>query len=640
MTVTETPNSVIPDILKAKNEQSVIDSLDTMFNRSKQARIPFERQWYLNMAFYFGKQWVTWSPGIAGDYTRLYEPKAPSWRVRLITNRIRPIIRKELAKVTKENPQAFVIPASSDDDDLAAAHAGEAIYEHLSRVVELRKIFRRAEFWAMLCGSGFIKDWFDPTSKDFDGKQGVISAEPVSPFHLYAPNIQEEEIENQPYVIHLAAKDPDWVTKNYNKSVQADTNSSAGVLEQRFLSALGAASSDANKRYVAVKEVWIKPCLKYENGAVFIWAGEQLLWSSVENGDQWPYDHGQYPFIKLDHIPTGRFYAESTITDLIPIQKELNRTRSQIIESKNRMSKPQLVAQRGSVDVGKITSEPGLTILYTPGYQEPKPLPLQDLPSYVMQEVDRCIADMGDLAGQHEVSKGQTPPGVTAATAIAYLQEEDDTTLAHTVHSLEEGVEKIGRHFLSYVQQFWDAPRTVKVLGDNRIVEAYVFSKADLKGNTDLRIEHGSATPRSRAAKQAFITDLIDKGVIPPERGLKYLEMAETTRLYEEMQLDSRQAQRENLRMKLQEDVPVNEWDNHELHIMEHDNYRKRQEFERLPDEIKEIFQNHVSQHKQIIAQAMGQPIMPGEDIPTGMEESLVEGGGENSLESGAGQQI
>jgi hypothetical protein len=55
--------------------------------------------------------------------------------------------------------------------------------------------------------------------------------------------------------------------------------------------------------------------------------------------------------------------------------------------------------------------------------------------------------------------------------------------------------------------------------------------------------------PKSKAATQAFITDLMKNGLIPPEKGLRYLQMNETSRLYEELQADSKQAQRENYAM-------------------------------------------------------------------------------------------
>lgn len=600
-------------LLKSKADSETVKYCDDLFEKAKRTRQQFEKTWYMNLAFYFGKQYVQWAPGVAGNFARLYEPAAPPWRARLISNKIRPIIRTELAKITKERPTGFVVPTTSDDDDLAAAKAAEAIFEHLWRALKMQREIRRTSFWTVLCGTSFMKDWYDPDMPDDSKVPGSIMTEPVSPFHLFAPDPQEEDLENQPFIVHQLAKDPEWVNAKFNKEIKADSNAAGGVLEQRFLNAIGI--QNAPKSYIAVKEVWIKPNRRYKDGAVIIWASGQLL--NVAEG--LPYQHGEYPFAKFDHIPTGRFYSDSVIPDLIPLQKEYNRTRSQIIEAKNRMAKPQLIAPRGSVDPSKITSEPGLIVFYTPGFQPPAPLPLQSIPSYVIDELDRCQRDMDDISSQHEVTKGRTPPGVTAATAISYLQEEDDSKLALTITSLEEGVEKIGRHFLSHVQQFWTAERKIRVVGDDGQFESFMFSQANIAGNTDFKVEAGSATPKSRAAKQAFITELGKMGWISPDRALRYLDMAETGRLYEEMQIDSRQAQRENLRMAAGEPVPVNDWDEHLVHIQEHNNYRKRQAFENLDDEAKIIFHQHVSIHKQMIGVPPGMPL-PGQ-IPDQEEE-------------------
>jgi hypothetical protein len=43
--------------------------------------------------------------------------------------------------------------------------------------------------------------------------------------------------------------------------------------------------------------------------------------------------------------------------------------------------------------------------------------------------------------------------------------------------------------------------------------------------------------------------------------------------------------------------VPVNTWDNHKLHIEGHNEYRKSQAFENLPEETKTLFESHVQQH-------------------------------------------
>lgn len=629
--------------LSAKVQGNTLRYVQELHDTARKQRYQFERQWYLNMAFYAGRQWVAWqglATSVANEFGRLVEPKAPSWRVRLIANKIRPVIRKELAKITKEKPQTFVVPASSDDEDIAAAHAGEKINEHLWRELEMNKVLRRTVFWACLCGSSFIKDWFGED----------IEVEPVSPFHFLIPDVQEEELENQPFVIHTLAKSPDWVWQKFKVNVEADTKANTAMMEQRFLSALGINQNDKQKSHVTVNEIWLRPNRKFENGAKVIWTKDKIL-SIKENG--WPYEHGEYPFTKIDHIPTGHFYGASVIEDLVPLQKEYNRTRSQIIEAKNRMSKPQLMAPRGSVNPRQITSEPGLVILYTPGFQAPEPLPLQNIPGYVIQELDRIQMDINDISGQHEVTKGQTPPGVTAATAISFLQEEDDSLLSPTIANVEEAVERLGRHFLSHVHQFWADEHKIKVVGENGQWEVLEFNKSSIKDNTDLRVEAGSATPRSRAAKQAFIMELAQNGIIPPDRVLRYLGMAETGRMYEEFQVDTRQAQRENVRMS-EGDIeeidlgdgqpirmlPPNSWDDHLVHIHEHNTFRKKQAFEALDDEAKQQFEQHVQLHTQVIQQQMMQAQANGQQPGQPGQPGQEQGGGQNAVAPTGSPQI
>lgn len=602
-------DSRLSQLTNSKLNTAVLKFANEQFEKAQKSRMQFERQWYTNLAFYGGRQYVAWTKNGSGNFAKLHEPPVPPWRVRLISNKIRPIVRTEHAKLNKERPQAFVIPASAEDEDKIAAQAAENIFEHHWRELKLNQTIREATWWMCQTGVGIIKDWYDPTAPGHDGKPGSIITENITPFHMYIVDIMEKDIEHQPFIIHSIPKDPYWVSRNYQVQAKADTTVGGDLLDQKILSAVGV-NNTAMQKKVVVKEMWIKPGVTplFPDGGIITWFGETILTvHGLTEEETWPFSHGDYPFTKLDHIPTGRFYSESIIPDLIPLQKEYNRTRSQIVEIKNRMSKPQWMAMRGSVDVEKWTTEPGQVVFYKPGFTAPELVQPPSLPSYVNEEQDRILRDMDDISAQHEVTKGRTPPGVTAATAIAYLQEEDDSKLSTTISSIEEAVEKIGKHVLSHVQQFWDDQRLVRVLGDEGAFESFYFRGADIRGNTDLRIEAGSATPRSRAAKQAFIMELGKNGWIPPDRVLRYLNMAETGKLYEEVQLDARQAQRENLRMSRGELINVNTWDNHEVHIMEHNNFRKTSRYEKLDDKAKTIIQAHVTMHEMTLMGQMNQ---------------------------------
>lgn len=726
--------------LRQKNrEPETVKYLETLFERSKAGRWRFESQWYVNLSYYFGRQWITWLNGNAPDLARLHEPQAPPWRVRLTVNRIKPAIRREMSKVMKEKPTAYVIPSSSEDGDIAAAKAGENIFEHTWRTLKMPRELWVCQFWRSITGTGFIKDWWDPRA-EYDGGVGQIQVEVPTPFHLYFSNYDQPDIDKQEYIIHVGMKSPEQVKALYQVEVTPDAvDGGGGVLESRLFQALNIDPTRVSQ--VAVKEIWIKPNSRYPAGAMFVWANGKLLYTATDpntGAPVWPLYKKSYPFTKFDGVPTGRFYGDSSIIDLLSLQKEYNRTRSQIIEAKNQMAKPQLVAAKGSVNANQITSEPGLVIFYTLGYPEPKPLTLTPLPSYVLQELDRTLLDMADISGQHEVSSGTVPSGVTAASALSFLQEQDDTMLAPIIASLEAGVERLGQHFLCHVHERWTEPHAVKILGADNTWEIKEFLGRDLKGNTDLNIQAGSAMPRSIAAKQALILELAKMQLIAPDVALRHLEMASTGQIYEELQVDRRQAERENMRMSdpsllapdfsgmrqalemsinsgggMGQDVgvdgasipaepggpgvsqpdmsmlpappdsfgglgsgapalspetspaghimappgasmdpsvplppgmppvpapplvPVNTFDNHEIHIQVHNDYRKRQEFEGLDPKLKDEFERHVELHRAALGlppsinPEQAQQIMIQQQalgLPTGQESPMGEG--------------
>lgn len=649
------------------------------FHECQNQRAMQERQWHINLAFYSGNQWsvLRQTGSVNGQYD-LYTPKAPYYRVRLVINQVRKIIRKEISRLTAQKPNAFVIPASSENQDVFAAQAGEQIWDSLWRRLKLNKTLRQAVFWQAVCGNGFIKSYWDKTKVDPESVvttdegsapvYGDICIESITPWHIFVPDLMEEEIENQPYVIHAQVKTNAWIKQTFGIDPQGPKLES---VDEHLRTVLGTNQNDKKKDHSTILEIWVKPNYLPElpEGGMFTIAAGKV----VQGFDKWPYDHGQYPFSKLDATPTGKFYTASIIEDLIPLQKELNRTRSQLVEAKNRMSKPQLSAQEGSVDAKKITTEPGQVIFYKMGFDPPQPIPLQNLPTYVIDEIERLYRDMADMSGQHEVSNGSTPPGVTAATAISFLQEQDESLIATNYSSIEECVEKIAGQSLNYVKMFWDEARTVKVVGIEGTFDVQTFKGSDLRGNSDIRVESGSALPTSRAAKQAFIMDLMKNGFVTPDEGLEILEVGGLNRIYERIKVDKRQAQRENLKMRvvteediraheqewaasqpeLQKDVdgqlqlqptlivPTHTYDNHQVHIEVHNMFRKSQAFENASPSTKALFEAHVREHEEAMAQMMLHPLTglnenndaapdPEEEQMALEEMQAQEGSGEN----------
>lgn len=661
--------------LSDDDKKKYVSWIKSEYDKMKANRMRVRRQWDINLEMYGGRQYVDqiFSPLSMGSKTTT--PKSPRNRERSVTNRIKPMIRTEITRQTSQRPSVTVIPGSGEDDDLFAAQAAEAVWEFMYVHYNIQWIMERNAFWTSLTGNGFIKTWWDSQKKDslFKNVLGVptvgnIRYGVVTPYNIFVPDLLSEEIEDQPYVFEAYTRPVEWANHFFNGDFTASVVGKTEIFESAYFQQSG--STDAVKDSVLIIEAYVKPggCKDFPDGCMITLCGDEV----VRFMEGMPYSHEEYPYAHTKHVMSGKFYATSVLEDINPLQREYNRTRSQIIESKNRMARPQLLAPLGSMDVSKYTSEPGLVISYKPALGEPKPLALQPIPEYVLKEVERIISDMEDISGQHQVSRGMSPgQGVVAATAISFLQEKDDAIISTTMSSIEQTVGKIARQGLTLAVDFWDIPRIIRVAGADRSFDSFVLKGSDIANGLDIRVEPGSALPESKAARQAFLMDLFKSGAIQAPQMLDMMEIGGVQTLVDRMRIDMRCAQRENLRMKrltvqdIQAHmmqtmdaavsgqtgttdpntgvptvdpanlmsyppvVPVNKWDNHQVHITTHNNYRKSQEFEQLDPVVKDQFERHISTHESYVQMQMMNPGMGQEGLSNdqmGMVPELATG--------------
>ena len=168
------------------------------------------------------------------------------------------------------------------------------------------------------------------------------------------------------------------------------------------------------------------------------------------------------------------------------------------LENRNLAGKPQWGYVAGAFDPKKFNSRPGLLLPINMGFEPPKPLEQPQLPNSVPQDLQITVQDMDDISSQTEVSKGGVPPGVEAASAIAYLSEENDSIFYPTVQSLENAIQETGVQVLANVYDYWDETRIVRMTSKNQFMEARQFKAQDMNPIMDFRVETNSMAPRSR----------------------------------------------------------------------------------------------------------------------------------------------
>lgn len=661
----------------AKNTDAIGRWVKDQYKKCKSQMDPIKRQWYLNMSFYKGDQYVDFVNG------SLIKIPSPSGKARVVVNRIKPVVRTEVSRMTSQEPTAEVVPASNEEDDILAAEAAEAVFGSVRARLNMQKVLREAAWWCSVTGIGFVKVHWDKdySAEDSNGQaiEGDHCYTSVSPFNVMVPDLLLEDIENQPYVLNVFTKSLEWVRMHYpdvfNKDYKPTVISSNEIMETQYLNTKSSQANSATPDSCLIIEAWIKPGATslLENGGLITMV-DDIVVGAVTTG--MPYEHGQYPFAKMESIQSGSFYPTSVIEDLIPLQRELNRTRSQLVEARNLMARPGFFYRTGSMDPNKVTSSTGQYIDIRPGAEFPQPIPMPQMPQFVAKMEEDALRDIEDISGQHQVSKGNAPAGVTAGTAIQFLQEADNSYMATTHASIEDCVQKIGFQTVGLAIQFWDSDRLVKYVGRDGAVSARYLSNANLKSGTDIRIEGGSSLPTSKAARIAMFMDLMNRGFIPPQDGLELMHLSSMKAYWDFTKVDENQAKRENLTMSelpveqvmmarqqaagiAQQGIPpeidpmgnpiaaqqmemanepfvaVNEWDNHEVHLKFHENFMKGQEFAMLPDPIKKEFELHRQKHKDALfnkqfedMMMQGQAAMqggapaPGEMPPIGAEGS------------------
>jgi hypothetical protein len=624
------------------------------YTKAKTARTQRQLQWYTNMAFFYGQHWVeqtggNWPADMQG---RLVMPKKPYYSQRKVINRTRSFVRSEMAQFLSSIPNAVAVPATAEDEDVRAAYAAEQAWQSISETQKLRYHFSRSMWWTIVTGTGFIKTWWDQEGYDkTSGQQGCIRYGAVTPFHMFVPDLREQDLDDQPFIINAYIKPVSWCYRYFGDALkgvdlQPSVSSANQIIEEGYLN-LGNVNSSAPDS-VIVYETWCKPGAHklMPEGGVIISIDDYIV-SMTRDG--MPYNHGQYPFTKFEHIPTSTFYGDSPLVDLNPLQREYNTLRSQIAEAGNRMAKPQLLAQKGSIVPSKITNEPGLVIEYKAGFAAPQPLALSPLPQYYVDQQDRVLTDMEDIGGQHDVSRGNAPAGVTAGTAIAFLQEADNSYRTPQFQNIEDGYSRIAYQTIENFVQFVDIRRKIKTIGADGSFDTMLLTGADLKNGTDIRIQQGSSIGVSKAAQDARVMDMFGMGLIDQPLALRLLEVGGAQKILDMMQVAERKAQRENIKMKMLKPeeimmaqqqfemqqqmmqmqaaesgammeemppmemppiVPADDFDIHEKHIEIHNTFRMSQEYEILSPELKEQFEAHIRMHEQFLQQQQMQQIM------------------------------
>lgn len=550
--------------------KSTANDLSSQLDKLKKARSAMERQWRINLSFYKGNQWVFYNPATQNiENLPTLEGEKARFRVRITSNHILRASSSLLAMLTKSKPVIYAIPSSTDASSIRSAELAENLVEYWWDQFKLADKMHEALLWGIIAGQGYWKiNWNsntgtpmevvkDPTTgeliTDPQKKQllletaqqlgipedqivqkvytGDIDVQVRAPFQVYLdPNASV--IREARFAFEQVGMTPKEVKDMFGVDLSPDSSPMDYEAVNRFMS-----TGKPDKSVVMVNYYYCPPNAKDPKGRYCIWSdaatkdggtGTTKDTKKFLYDGAWPFPFNVLPLVKFPGIRVpGQIYDASVVEQAIPLQKNFNKTLSQVVEHTTLMVKPQILAPKGSLRK-RLTNEPGAVVDYYPiAGQKPEAIPIPSIPTYVERHLDRIRADLDDLFMLPRVQQGSVPPNVEAAAAIDLLQETATDALAPIIKMLEESIADAGQFMLGLAREYYTDPRIVQITGNNGAGQLRYFRGSEIDAGVSVRAETGSGLPRTRAARQQRIMSLIQMGAIDIRKAWRYFDSAD-----------------------------------------------------------------------------------------------------------------
>lgn len=544
-----------------------------------------KREWALNREYYNGNQWTIWNSQTA-RVEALPVSQGQTWKIRLQSNQVKPGLLTYCAQLHKTRPVITAEPNSGGDTDVKAAQMATSLFEYLFDELNLHsKAFdatlesglsqgywyitwdklagKPMEFVMGPDGNPILDDELaevyldelaahvqqaggDPEEAVASAKQkvylgdirvDVMTAENV----LVDPTVSN--FEDAKWCITTHTLDPDEIQARWGVKVSPDACKTTDV--PTLFSSIEEKKPQNTMRRVYIMHIKRCPALPEGRYVAWIEGPDQILEDRA-----WPHPFYCLPLIKWpgQYRPDSP-YDDPITTEIRPLQKDFNKTLSQIVEHKNLVLRPQMLAPTGSLR-SVLTSEPGAVFEFNPvANLVPQWREMPPVPASLYEHLATLKQMIQE--GYHLIpsSRDALPARADDDGLLQLMQEATADKVSSVITRMEEAMAKAGEIFAALAKTYYLEPRLLRIRGAGGSIQVKKFMAADLEGGYTFRPRYGSGLPMSRAAKQQAVLDLVEAQVIQPGDALKYLDLGAVRGLHDKIAANEDKAFREHDKM-------------------------------------------------------------------------------------------
>ncbi len=214
------------------------------------------------------------------------------------------------------------------------------------------------------------------------------------------------------------------------------------------------------------------------------------------------YDHGEYPFVfdvlfPVEGSPAGFGYIDIGKD----AQTYIDRGNQAVMMNMLANAKPRhFINDSGSVNEEEYADMTKDFVHVDGNLGQDSILPIQGKPlnDIYITVLNNKIDELKETTGNRDISTGGTTSGVTAASAIAAMQEAGSKLSRDNSKAAYRAYRKMIVMVIELIRQFYDMPRCFRIMGENGAARFVQFSNANIQAQpitTEFGVEMGGRKP-------------------------------------------------------------------------------------------------------------------------------------------------
>ncbi len=484
----------------AKEQSEKFRQIVAEYRLSQSALSQFHADWREYDSYYLADQW---------------SEKRASWRPDPVINYIAYVVDQKRPQLTNNRPTGIILPVAKGDED--AAKLFTQVTDVIADRVDLDSVVDEVVQTGLLLDVAWFYVYWDESLSGGSAKRqniwkGDVVIESVDPANLYF-DPQATCVEDARWIIYAVPKTTQWVKETFGKDVEPDSVQS---FETEIYDRPG---TEQGKDRVMFYARWTR--VKGKLNVTYAAGGVDL--KTVEG----VYKHGQYPFIPF--VAKSRrksIIGVSEVRNIMNNQKLLNKLVEMPTSSALLTANPiAIISRKAGIDKNQWVSKPGM--VWDTGLDDPsKAVYWLQPPSFqgdVYKLTDMLTTYIEKIGGVYDAMTGETPKGVTAASAIQLLQEQGSIPIKGIARNLYAALKQVYKQVIQLVQENYTETRYIRIVGDEGGTEFIEFKGAEYaEVDFDVKVSAGPATPMSRAYITQLADDLFNKQLLT---GSEYVEM-------------------------------------------------------------------------------------------------------------------